>query len=239
MNELSDDQIGKNLKQFRGDMKQSDLADEMRKRGFAWSQNTVYQVESGSRPIRLTEAQSLSMILGFSLEALFAAPKDNELEKIAQSQIDDLQELWEHYVKTIGRLRTACNEFLENEPAGLTNAESEELWQIKKSRQADWEHLDFWSGFVESVYKERAAWHNHEPEPLSYYDFDEEASNAFGVDKTVGFNVAEKLFKVNQRAENKATAESVKDWSQTHSWGSSQNSPTKWGDTSEKWTPPF
>lgn len=47
-------------------MSQDALAQRMRERGFKWSQATVWSVENGDRPLRLTEAIELSDIFGLS-----------------------------------------------------------------------------------------------------------------------------------------------------------------------------
>ena len=62
MAQISDEQIGKNLARMRGDMTQKVLADEMRARGWKWSQATVWSIEKGERPLRLAEAEDLKVI---------------------------------------------------------------------------------------------------------------------------------------------------------------------------------
>lgn len=57
-----DEQIGRNLAQLRGEMSQKELAAEMRRRGWKWSQATVWSIEKGERPLRLTEAQEVAAI---------------------------------------------------------------------------------------------------------------------------------------------------------------------------------
>jgi hypothetical protein len=58
-----DVRIGRNLAQWRGQRTQVALADEMRARGWKWSQATVWAVEKGERPLRLAEAADLTVIL--------------------------------------------------------------------------------------------------------------------------------------------------------------------------------
>lgn len=55
--------IGQNLAALRGDMPQKALADLMRDRGHKWSQATVWSVEKGDRPLKLTEARDLESVL--------------------------------------------------------------------------------------------------------------------------------------------------------------------------------
>lgn len=53
-------EIGQVLRQLRGNQSQKALADAMRAKGHAWSQATVWSVETGARPLRLTEARDLA-----------------------------------------------------------------------------------------------------------------------------------------------------------------------------------
>lgn len=63
---VEDTEIGRNLARLRGEMSQKDVADQMRRRGFKWSQATVWSVERGERPLRLAEADALSEFLEMS-----------------------------------------------------------------------------------------------------------------------------------------------------------------------------
>lgn len=63
---LTDEQIGRNLIAFRGEVSQKDLASSMRALGFRWSQATVWSIEKGERPLRLSEAEGLAQALGKS-----------------------------------------------------------------------------------------------------------------------------------------------------------------------------
>lgn len=56
--------IGENVVTLRGEMSQKALADAMRERGHKWSQATVWAVEKGDRPLKLTEANDLAGVLG-------------------------------------------------------------------------------------------------------------------------------------------------------------------------------
>lgn len=64
-----DEQIGRNLVHLRGERPQTEIAEAMRERGYKWSQATVWAVEKGERPLRLTEADDLSQILGGGIGA--------------------------------------------------------------------------------------------------------------------------------------------------------------------------
>jgi len=64
MSTEQDRQIGRTMAILRGDKTQQAVADEMRKRGWRWSQATVWSVEKGERPLRLAEAEDLAAVLG-------------------------------------------------------------------------------------------------------------------------------------------------------------------------------
>ncbi|WP_103662791.1 helix-turn-helix domain-containing protein [Microbacterium sp. CJ77] len=90
-----DTHIGANLSQLRGAMTQKDLAERMRQLGHKWSQATVWSVEKGERPLRLTEALSLVGVLNTQISVLVADPnavavnRRAELERL-QTEIERL-----------------------------------------------------------------------------------------------------------------------------------------------------
>ena len=69
--ETSDAQIGANLGLLRRGKSQKEVADDMRERGWKWSQATVWSVEKGERPLRLAEAVDLAVILSTEVTMLF------------------------------------------------------------------------------------------------------------------------------------------------------------------------
>ena len=91
-----DKQIGRNLAMFRASTTQQALATTMRKLGHKWSQATVWSVEKGDRPLRLTEADSLAQIFKIQIAAL-ADPNANEaLNPLMIAQIRAKQLKQEH-----------------------------------------------------------------------------------------------------------------------------------------------
>ena len=64
MSTEQDRKIGRTMAILRGDKTQQAVADEMRKRGWRWSQATVWSVEKGERALRLAEAEDLAEVLG-------------------------------------------------------------------------------------------------------------------------------------------------------------------------------
>lgn len=72
----SDDRIGSRVAQLRtaAGLKQSDLSAMLRRAGLNWSQATLSKVESGQRPVRLSEATVLADALDVDLSALLSNP---------------------------------------------------------------------------------------------------------------------------------------------------------------------
>lgn len=62
-----DVQIGKAVTAARGHHSQQRVADAMRDLGHKWSQATVWSVERGDRPLRVTEAEDLAAFLRVAL----------------------------------------------------------------------------------------------------------------------------------------------------------------------------
>lgn len=68
--------VGERVKSLRerAKMSQDQIAMKMREAGFKWSNRTVWQVETGSRPLRLVEAEKLVKVLdvpeAYSVDAL-------------------------------------------------------------------------------------------------------------------------------------------------------------------------
>ena len=93
---VSDAEIGRNVTRIRGSMSQKDLADEMRKRGFRWSQATVWAVEKGDRPLRLAEADAVGAVLGIHHTVLLSTEKALDLVyefRQFSELLDEIQEL--------------------------------------------------------------------------------------------------------------------------------------------------
>ena len=77
----SDEQIGMNIVRFRAGRSQQSVADAMRDRGWKWSQATVWSVEKGERPLRLSEATDLAEVLEIMLPLLLALPEEAQLHE--------------------------------------------------------------------------------------------------------------------------------------------------------------
>ncbi|MFC9559921.1 helix-turn-helix domain-containing protein [Agromyces sp. NPDC056965] len=82
-----DRQVGENVVRLRGDRSQKELADEMRERGYKWSQATVWAVEKGNRPLRLAEAAVLAEILRVSVGVLLG----DEVSVVVKQDVDAVE----------------------------------------------------------------------------------------------------------------------------------------------------
>ena len=74
-NSVSDSHIGKRivaLRDARG-WSQGQLASALRSEGLPWSQGTLSKVETGQRPIRLSEVPKLVAVLGATISDLLGA----------------------------------------------------------------------------------------------------------------------------------------------------------------------
>ena len=73
---------------------QTEVAEEMRGVGFSWRQSTVWSVETGARPLRLSEAAELSDLVGFDLrEIAYGVKPDDRAEsvRLACAELSHLQ----------------------------------------------------------------------------------------------------------------------------------------------------
>ena len=78
-----DKRVGQTIRAARGDLSQSELAEEMRAKGHKWRQATVWAVESGIQPLRVSEAGDLAEILSIDFTA-FEPVQDAELFTLKQ-----------------------------------------------------------------------------------------------------------------------------------------------------------
>jgi len=78
-------------------LSQSELADMMRAEGYKWAQATVWSVEAGERPLRLSEAISVAKCCGFDPALFFGnyKPAANEAARGIEISIRALKELLE------------------------------------------------------------------------------------------------------------------------------------------------
>lgn len=94
-----DELIGRNLVALRSDMTQKALADAMRERGHKWSQATVWALEKGDRPLKLTEAKDLVEIVGGDITRLLRPPKELSYARIMQRRYNDWYDARAAFIK--------------------------------------------------------------------------------------------------------------------------------------------
>lgn len=113
--------IGENLARLRGDTTQEALAQLMKERGHKWSQNTVWLVEQGKRPLRFTEAQDLSTILGFyNLDMLTRQPEVLSAASAVRHFVRELSLARERAVESLAKLLEAQDNFLVGAMPGVS-----------------------------------------------------------------------------------------------------------------------
>lgn len=89
--EIDDKQIGQNIARLRGAMSQKDLAVAMRHRGHKWSQATVWNVERGERPLRLSEATAVAELLELESVQSITAPEGEFEYLVTESKLHAAQ----------------------------------------------------------------------------------------------------------------------------------------------------
>lgn len=98
---IEDTFVGALIRDHREDwgISQEGLATEMRKAGFKWAQATVWSVESGTRPLRIPEAQAVASILLFDPAEFFghipAQVQTSDAERVLETMTDALLAYWE------------------------------------------------------------------------------------------------------------------------------------------------
>lgn len=130
--EIDDAQIGRNLARLRGDMSQKELAVAMRERGHKWSQATVWNVERGERPLRLTEATALGDILELLSVYSITSPERHFAFRKTQSRLNEAQDELDEKVADVLRLqRQLADEVDAVDQGELTDDERKALeWEI-------------------------------------------------------------------------------------------------------------
>lgn len=116
--------IGQNLARLRGDLSQAELAKEMKKRGYKWSQATVWAIEKGDRPLRLAEARDVIVTLGrepFMLSSLLSVPSAatlrEGLEEVSREN-RHLHEAMDAYWSSLNRLAISADLIADKEDMG-------------------------------------------------------------------------------------------------------------------------
>lgn len=166
--------IGKNLVILRGDMSQADLASKMRaEKGHPWSQATVWNIEKGDRPLRLTEAKDLSELLGFSLSLLFQPPREHRYKAEAEESLRNVASKHSAAVSALADLMEARADYWEMGRGSLE--ERQARWVAHVANIENLNELDIWNAVKD-------AFHLMKEEP---YTYPEEAHFEISSDKQV------------------------------------------------------
>lgn len=153
METLSDEKIGQNLNTLRGDTPQSEVASYMRLQGFKWSQNTVWQVETGARPLRMREALALAEYFHTSLSRFVTEPEELKLGNFVSESFSAVQKSYQKFVEATKDLLTARLDFWTDQPTNgeLSEKEKKEIHRLRKKKIMQFRTLAIWYGLEEAV----------------------------------------------------------------------------------------
>lgn len=166
--------IGKNLVILRGDMSQADLANKMRtEKGHPWSQATVWNIEKGDRPLRLSEAKDLSDLLGFNLSLLFQPPLEHQYTAEAEEALRNVASKSRAAAYALADLMEARSDYWFMGSGSLE--ERQARWVAHVANIEKLNELDIWNTVKEAFYLMK-------DEP---YTYPEEAHYEIPTDKQV------------------------------------------------------
>ncbi|MBT1001177.1 helix-turn-helix domain-containing protein [Paenarthrobacter sp. DKR-5] len=123
-----DEFLGQVLALKRGEMSQQALAEAMRARGWKWSQATVWSVEKGERPLRISEGIDLAAILGVSIEDFLVDPVlasySKELSDAHEAQVRAARDITSGVVRFLRSEQRVRNLLQEAEEQDIDTAEA-------------------------------------------------------------------------------------------------------------------
>ena len=109
--DAENERIGRQVSALRGSTPQTAIAEAMQERGHPkWSQSTVWSVEKGTRPLRLTEAHDLAAVLGVQITTLLATPARARVHrdfKVAEKHFEAIQRETVAYLSAVQDLEMA------------------------------------------------------------------------------------------------------------------------------------
>jgi transcriptional regulator with XRE-family HTH domain len=118
---ITDEQIGKNVEILRKGLSQKDVAAAMKRRGYKWSQATMWSVEKGDRPLRLTEAVDLAVIFNVDMDLLFQENAANAFRE----NMTELERAQRHLIDAMGDYRFQLRGILTNSMEHAFNPEDD------------------------------------------------------------------------------------------------------------------
>ena len=105
-------------------MTQTELANQMRELGWAWTQPATAKVELGKRPVRAAEASDLAMIFRVSVQSLLASPLADTLNTLAWTSASKAAEA--------GRILAEAQAAQEGQEA------LSEIYRASQGERVDW-----------------------------------------------------------------------------------------------------
>jgi transcriptional regulator with XRE-family HTH domain len=94
--------IGAAVAALRGGRSQASVAEDMRELGHEkWSQSTVWAVEKGTRPLRLSEANDLAGIFGCPLSDFLKQPPEVAADKVLNRHVQRVRSSYKQAVDAL------------------------------------------------------------------------------------------------------------------------------------------
>src|SRR4051812_21058121 len=99
--DTADARLAENVRKLRekAGMSQTALAEQMRERGHNWHQQTVGRVESGTQPVRYSEAVALGAILRASLNQFTWSPPEVTADYLLNQSIAQIHRAYDDIAK--------------------------------------------------------------------------------------------------------------------------------------------
>ncbi|MDI3241641.1 helix-turn-helix transcriptional regulator [Arthrobacter sp. AL08] len=123
--------MGMRVAQLRGERSQKSVADEMRLRGWKWSQATMWSIERGDRPLKVREAKELAEVLGIELMDLFQEPAILSIEKEIKELVLNVKRDHDAAVTQLQKLRSS-HQLLQDRASDSSLKDDDRLAPITK-----------------------------------------------------------------------------------------------------------
>lgn len=191
---FTDVQIGENIALIRGRTPQGGLAQLMKERGHKWSQNTVWLVEQGERPLRMSEAKDLADIFGIDIKELLEESETRKVERYFRHSEKRLMEATANAHHALAELAKRRVIYLTAFEKTFSGEHMEELDRLRAENLETYERSDLWPILLLVTY---GRWQEKYPYPeqgaadeqenwaaaFEEHDFENEVRELFGVDK--------------------------------------------------------
>lgn len=189
-----DVQIGENIALLRDRTPQGALAQQMKARGHKWSQNTVWLVEQGERPLRMSEAKDLADIFKIDVNELLEESETRRVERYFRHSEKKLMDATANTHYALAELAKRRIIYLTAFEKTFSDKHLAELDRLRAENLEVYERSELWSILLLVVYER---WQEKHPYPeqgtaveqeswaaaFEQHDFETEVKEVFGVNK--------------------------------------------------------